>query len=68
MKSYDVVAIAHNGEFVCENCLEGKAEKAVFYDLPLAQRYMAEDGYLNVVFAEDVTENDYCGRCLRPLL
>jgi hypothetical protein len=61
--SYDVVAVAHNGEFVCKNCLKGKAERAVFYDEPKADEYAKKDGCLSVVFESDLENADFCGRC-----
>jgi len=63
MNSADVIAIAHDGELVCESCLRGDAEKAVFYDKPEAQDLADADGYLSVVFVDDVAEDDICGRC-----
>ena len=63
MKSYDVVAVAHDGELVCRACLKGHAERSVFFDWADAYECAEDDGYLSVVFAQDVEEGDVCGRC-----
>ena len=63
MKSYTVVAIAHDGELVCGNCLNSRAELSVFHDWPDAQQHMDTDGYLSAVFAGDIDEDEICGRC-----
>jgi hypothetical protein len=68
MNAADVVAIAHDGELVCEGCLCTHAERAVFYDWPDAQKLADQDGYLSPAFADQIEPDDICGRCLEPLL
>jgi hypothetical protein len=68
MNAADVVAIAHDGELVCEDCLQGHAEKSVFYEGPDARECADADGYLSPVFAEHLEEGDTCGRCLQRII
>ena len=63
-----IVAIRHDGELVCEDCLENPEERSVFYDLPDSLECAVNDGNLFPVFAQDVQDSDICDRCHKKLL
>lgn len=66
MKANDIVAVAHNGELVCWDCMT-RDETIVAQGAPGA-KIMEEDGYLSPAYANELTDEDICGRCLQPIL
>jgi len=59
LPSYTVLAVAHDGELVCEDCLADEGERAVFYDEPDQD----DDDGVSPVFVEELELDDVCGRC-----
>ena len=58
MEAWEVLAIAVDGEFVCENCLKPGAEHDSFYD-----KEGEQDEEMPPLFASDATGDEVCGRC-----
>ena len=58
MRSYDVVAVAHDGEMICPYCMTPE-EYSVYLD-------EQEVDNISPVFADNIQEDDFCGRCEEP--
>jgi len=57
MKAWQVLAVAHNGELVCWNCMTDD-EKAVARD-------EKEIDNISPFFASEVAQPEVCGRCMK---